>query len=79
MGNLLAIAGFEVSTRLRRLSTWVYFIVFGALALLWTAAAGGVFADAAVVFDSSKVWINSPYAIQQTIAFLGLAALSRIE
>jgi len=78
MGNLLAIAGFEVSTRLRRLSTWVYFIVFGALALLWTAAAGGVFADAAVVFDSSKVWINSPYAIQQTIAFLGLAALTVI-
>jgi ABC-type transport system involved in multi-copper enzyme maturation permease subunit len=78
MGNFLAIAGFEVATRMRRLSTWVYFLVFGALAMLWTAAAGGAFANAAVVFDSSKVWINSPYAIQQTIAFLGLAALTVI-
>ena len=37
---LLAIARFEAGQRLRLLSTWVYFGVFLALAMLWMAAAG---------------------------------------
>ena len=41
MRSLFAIAGFELRTRLKRLSTWVYFAVFFAAAMLWTAAAGG--------------------------------------
>jgi len=73
MGILFAIASFELRTRLKRLSTWVYFVVFLALAMLWTAAAGGVFANANIVFGSGKVWINSPYAIAQTVAVLGMA------
>ena len=32
---------FEFRTRLKRLSTWVYFAIFFALAMLWMAAAGG--------------------------------------
>ena len=44
--------------------------------MLWTAAAGGAIANANVVFGSGKVWINSPYAIAQTIAFLGMFALT---
>jgi ABC-type transport system involved in multi-copper enzyme maturation permease subunit len=72
MRAFIAIAGFEVRTRLARLSTWVYFVVFAALATLWIAAAGGVFASANIIFGSGKVWINSPYAIAQTVAVLGM-------
>src|SRR4051794_25400402 len=78
MPGLLAIAGFELRTRIKRLSTWVYFAVFFALAMVWTAAAGGAFANANIVFGSGKVWINSPYAIAQTVAFLGMFGLTVI-
>ncbi len=69
---MLAIAWFEFRTKLRRLSTYVYFVVFAALAALWMAAAGGAFASANVVFGSDKVYINAPYALAQTITVLGL-------
>ncbi|HEV8233790.1 MAG TPA: hypothetical protein VGP84_04295, partial [Gemmatimonadaceae bacterium] len=54
----------------------MYFLVFFALAMLWTAAAGGAVPNAIVAFGSGKVWVNSPYAIAQTVAFLGMAALT---
>ena len=76
MRTFLTIAWFEARSRLKRLSTWVYFAVFLALSMLWTAAAGGVFADANIVFGSGKVWINSPYAIAQTIAVLGMIGVT---
>src|SRR5262245_24290563 len=53
--RMLAIAWFELKTKLKRLSTYVYFLVFTALAALWMAAAGGAFASANVVFSSDKV------------------------
>ncbi|HEY8208708.1 MAG TPA: hypothetical protein VIG99_14560, partial [Myxococcaceae bacterium] len=67
----LAIAGFELVRRIRLLSTWVYFAVFFAAAALFTIAAGGGFKDSAVSFGSSKVMINAPYALSQTITVLG--------
>jgi len=70
--SLGAIARFEVATKLRRISTWVYFSVFAAVALLWMAAAGGAFQSANVIFSADKVFINSPYAIAQTVTFLGM-------
>ena len=73
---LAAIAAFEFRTRVKRISTWVYFAIFFALAMLWTAAAGGAIPNAIVSFGSGKVWVNSPYAIAQTVAFLGMAALT---
>jgi len=76
MRPLLAIAAFEFRTRVKRISTWVYFLVFFSLAMLWTAAAGGAVPNAIVAFGSGKVWVNSPYAIAQTVAFLGMAALT---
>ena len=69
---MLAIALFELRTRLRLVSTYVYFLVFAALAGLWMAAAGGVFQSANIVFGADKVAINSPYALAQTISVLGL-------
>jgi ABC-2 type transport system permease protein len=70
MGALLAIAGFEARQRLKLLSTWVYFFAFFALALLWMAAAGGVFKDAFVSFGG-RVLINAPRQIALSVAFLG--------
>nr|AUN35551.1 putative membrane protein [uncultured bacterium] len=67
-----AIAWFEFRTKLKRISTYVYFFVFLALAALWMAAAGGAFASASIIFSSDKVFVNAPYALAQTITFLGL-------
>src|SRR4249919_1238320 len=78
MRNAFTIACFEVATRLKRISTWVYFVVFFAIAIFWVAAAGGIIKSAVVSFGSGKVWINSPYAIAQTVSFLGLFGLSII-
>ncbi|WP_075794581.1 M1 family aminopeptidase [Massilia putida] len=70
MGALFAIAGFEARQRLKLLSTWVYFFAFFALALLWMAAAGGVFKEAFVSFGG-RVLINAPRQIALSVAFLG--------
>ena len=72
MRNLWTIAAFEFRTRLKRISTWVYFAIFFALAMFWVAAAGGVIEHAMVSFGSGKIWINSPFAISQTVSFLGM-------
>ena len=69
---MLAIAWFELKTKLRRISTYVYFVVFATLAALWMAAAGGAIPQATVVFSSDKVFLNSPFALAQTITILGL-------
>ena len=78
MRALATIASFEFATRMKRISTWAYFAIFGALAMLWVAAAGGAIPGAIVSFGSGKIWINSPYAISQTMAFLGMVALTVI-
>ncbi len=67
---MLAIALFEARQRLKMLSTWVYFCMFFALAMLWMAAAGGVFKEAYVTFGG-KVFINAPRSVAFTVAFLG--------
>ena len=70
MGLLFAIARFEAGQRLRLLSTWIYFGMFLALAMLWMAAAGGVFRDAMVTFGGLLL-INAPRQIALTASFLG--------
>ena len=74
--SLLTIASFEFRSRLKLLSTWVYFLVFMAIALLWIAAAGGLFKDANISFGSGKIAVNSPYAMAQTIAVLGMLGIT---
>ncbi|MDQ2987839.1 MAG: hypothetical protein M3R60_01915, partial [Pseudomonadota bacterium] len=66
---MLAIALFEARQRLKLVSTWVYFVMFLALAMLWMAAAGGVFKEASISFG--KVYINAPRTIELTVAYLG--------
>ena len=70
MRLLFAIARFEAGQRLRLLSTWIYFGMFLALAMLWMAAAGGVFRDAMVSFGG-RLLINAPRQIALTASFLG--------
>ena len=74
MPALFAIARFEVRQRFGQLSTWVCFLALAALALLWTAAAGGVFKDTVVAFGS-RVLINGPRQVALSCAFLGCAAV----
>jgi ABC-2 type transport system permease protein len=70
-----AIAWFEFRSRLKLLSTYVYFVVFTALAAVWMAAAGGAFASASIGFGSEKVFINAPYAVAQAVCVLGLVGV----
>ena len=74
--NALTIAGFELRSRLKLVSTWVYFLIFFAVALLWIAAAGGLFKEANVSFGSGKVAVNSPYALAQTVSILGMFGIT---
>ena len=67
---MLAIALFEARQRLKLLSTWVYFAMFFTLAVLWMAAAGGVFKEAMVSFGG-KVFINAPRSVEFTVSWLG--------
>ena len=67
---MFAIALFEARQRLKLLSTWVYFTMFFLLALLWMAAAGGVFKEAMVSFGG-RVFINAPRSVGLTVAWLG--------
>ena len=73
---MFAIASFEFRSRLKLISTWVYFLVFFALAMLWIAAAGGLFKDANISFGSGKVFVNSPYAVTQTVSVLGMFGIT---
>jgi ABC-type transport system involved in multi-copper enzyme maturation permease subunit len=70
MMRMLAIARFEARQRFKLVSTWVYFLLFFALAMLWMAAAGGAFKEATVSFGG-RVLINAPRSIALTAAFLG--------
>jgi ABC-2 type transport system permease protein len=62
---------FEVGQRLRRLSTYVYFVVFLSLGLLFALMSGGAFAEASVDYGTGgKVLLNSPYALNGVITFI---------
>jgi ABC-2 type transport system permease protein len=62
---------FEFQQRLRRVSTYVYFVVFFALGQLFTLMSGGAFATVAVDFGTGgKVLINSPYAVNSIITYI---------
>ena len=66
---MFAIAFFEARQRLKLMSTWVYFLGFLALTMLWMAAAGGFFKGASVTFGSQL--IDSPRSLMFTTSFLG--------
>jgi ABC-2 type transport system permease protein len=79
---VLTIASFEVRQRLRRISTYIYFLIFLALSVLFTCMAGGAISNATVDFGTGgKIWLNSPYAlnvITMYITFLGIVVTAAI-
>ena len=65
------IAAFEFSQRLRRISTYVYFVVFLGLSLLFVLMSGGAISDASVDFGTGgRVLVNSPFALNIIITFV---------
>ena len=79
---LFTIASFEVRQRLRRISTYVYFLIFFALSVLFACMAGGAIPGATVDFGTGgKIFLNSPYAlnvITMYITFLGIVVTGSI-
>jgi hypothetical protein len=68
---LAHIAAFEVSQRLRRISTYVYFLVFFGLALLFVLMSGGAFSSSSVDFGTGgRVLVNSPFALSIIISYV---------
>jgi ABC-2 type transport system permease protein len=58
------IAWFEITSRLRRVSTYVYFVIFFLMAFLLMNLAGGAFAGGPITFGTGgKANINAPYAL----------------
>ena len=79
---VLTIASFEVRQRLRRISTYIYFLVFLSLSIFFVCMAGGAVSGATVDFGTGgKIWLNSPYAlnvITMYITFLGIVVTGAI-
>jgi ABC-2 type transport system permease protein len=73
MRALLGVLGFELRQGVRRISTWVYFAIFAALAFVLTCAAGGAWGG----FDLGMAGqlVNSPVEIASTVALLTLLGM----
>ncbi len=70
-GPFLETVRFELGYYLRRISTWVYFLIFFAVALLLVLMAGGMWESATVSFGGSggNIKVDSPYVtLQLTVA-----------
>src|SRR5215469_1223461 len=68
---IASILTFEFARRLRRISTYVYFVVFFGLGFLFVLMSGGAIPQATVDFGTGgKVLVNSPYALNLIIAYI---------
>jgi ABC-2 type transport system permease protein len=76
--QMLTIAVFELRARLRMISTWVYFVLYGAIAALWEAASGGAIEHAHVSVGSDKILINGPYPLAVGVTILGFMGVTVI-
>jgi ABC-type transport system involved in multi-copper enzyme maturation permease subunit len=82
MAQFLSVLRWEVAYYLRRISTWVYFGIYAAIAFLFMLLSGGAFKQASAVFGGGgKVLANAPYAIASlmpTIALLGMSIVAAV-
>src|SRR5271154_5657993 len=68
---VLSILAFEFTRRMRRISTYVYFLVYFALGFLFVLMSGGAFASATVDFGTGgKVLVTSPFALNVIITYV---------
>ncbi|MGA8153486.1 MAG: ABC transporter permease [Terriglobales bacterium] len=73
---VLTIASFEFRQRMRRISTYVYFVVFTGLGFLFILISGGAIPGASADFGTGgKVLVNSPYALDAIITFVSFFGL----
>ena len=72
------IAAFDFARRLRMASTWVYLVLYAAVAGLWMAAAGGAVRGAQISFGGDKILINGPNALAIAIGILGFTGITVI-
>jgi ABC-type transport system involved in multi-copper enzyme maturation permease subunit len=74
--TLFAILWFEVRSRLRRLSSYVYMLVFFALAFLFVTIGAGAIKGATVEFGTGgKVLVNSPFSLAFLMLLVGFFGL----
>jgi ABC-type transport system involved in multi-copper enzyme maturation permease subunit len=68
------IVRFELGYYLRRISTWVYFLLFFALGFLLVQLAGGTWDSVQVALSGSggNVYVNSAYSVAASVATLGI-------
>src|SRR5258707_906238 len=68
---VLTILSFEFRQRLRRISTYVYFLVFVSMGCFFGAIAGGAIAGSSIEFGTGgKVLVNSPFALNTIISYV---------
>lgn len=73
-GAYAGIVRFELAYYLRRISTWVYFLIFFTLAFLLVQLAGGAWESVQLGLNGGggNVHVNSAYSIAGSVASLGL-------
>jgi len=77
MRPFVAILRWEVRYYLRRISTWVYFAIFFAMAFFFMLAAAGAWPDINFALGSGgKVLANAPFALASIIPVLSLFGVS---
>ncbi|HEV2989257.1 MAG TPA: ABC-2 transporter permease, partial [Candidatus Angelobacter sp.] len=69
----ITIALFELRQRLRRVSTYLYFLVLLAFAFLFMLIGGGAIPGVSLDFGTGgKVFVNSPYSLSMLISLLNV-------
>jgi ABC-2 type transport system permease protein len=77
MTPFVAILAWEVRFYLRRISTWVYFLIFFAMSFFFMLAAGGAWPEINFAFGGGgKVLANAPFALASIIPVLSLFGVS---
>ncbi|MEO8311274.1 MAG: ABC transporter permease [Caldimonas sp.] len=77
-GAMWTIAAFDFGRRLKMVSTWVYFVLYAAVAGLWMAASGGAVSGVGVSFGGDKILINGTNALAIGISVLGFTGITVI-
>jgi len=77
MRQFAAILVWEIRYYLRRISTWVYWLIFFAMAFFFMLAAGGAWPEINFALGSGgKVLANAPFALASIIPVLSLFGVS---
>jgi ABC-2 type transport system permease protein len=77
MTQFVAIFAWEARYYLRRISTWVYFLIFFAMSFFFMLVAGGAWPEINLALGSGgKVLANAPFALASIIPVLSLFGVS---